>query len=495
MEKLAISKNGRYLIRPDGTPFPWIADTGWTVPSRLKWDDVLHYLKVRKQEGFTVLQMVVLDPEFNPEMQNPCGIKALRNGKLDQRNEEYFTYVDWVLDEAEKLGFYILLLPVWGQLVVGEDWSGNTYEKTVREDNAFEYGRWLGKREAARPNVLWCLGGDRMPVHNGTDYRKVWRELAEGLAFGLTGKKLSWNQNHEEWKKLMLTYHPCHERETGECSTFSYWTDEEAWISFIMLQSGHGITPKNYELIQKEYERTNAMPVWDGEPAYEAMPTEWPITPETKFHGPDIVRKRAYGSIFAGAFGYTYGHASVWCTVSEKERNELARYTWTEALMSEGAHQMKILRDFLETFPAESYYPCQKALIEQSRNPDRLADHRQACISRDRRILLVYFYRKVIESLDLQQLLEQRGPQESIRYAWFNPADGTVSRTQTITDENLSGGIWKVHFPEDADDGDRVLIIAVTDAEEEKRNTGITVVSGSYYQISRNENQRKVFDW
>ena len=52
-----------------------------------------------------------------------------------------------------------------------------------------------------------------------------------------------------------------------------------------------------------------------------------------------------------------------------------------------------------------------------------------------------------------------------------------------------------MHFPEDADDGDRVLIIAVTDAEEEKRNTGITVVSGSYYQISRNENQRKVFDW
>lgn len=48
----------------------------------------------------------------------------------------------------------------------------------------------------------------------------VW--LAEGLAEGLTGKCLKYDSDREEWKKLLITYHACHEAETGECSTFSY---------------------------------------------------------------------------------------------------------------------------------------------------------------------------------------------------------------------------------------------------------------------------------
>ena len=95
---------------------------------------------------------------------------------------------------------------------------------------------------------------------------------------------LHYNRKDPAWEKLMITYHACHERETGECSTMSYWTDEEAWIRFIMLQSGHGLEPKNYELVKKEYDRQQVMPVWDGEPAYEMMPTSWPPV-NASFHG------------------------------------------------------------------------------------------------------------------------------------------------------------------------------------------------------------------
>ena len=45
MERLRISDNNRYFERSDGTPFIWLADTPWTVPARLKWDDVQHYMK------------------------------------------------------------------------------------------------------------------------------------------------------------------------------------------------------------------------------------------------------------------------------------------------------------------------------------------------------------------------------------------------------------------------------------------------------------------
>ena len=62
MEKLQISKNGRYFTYPDGTPFVWLADTAWTMPQRMKWDDVTYFMEERKRQGFTVLQIVALDP-------------------------------------------------------------------------------------------------------------------------------------------------------------------------------------------------------------------------------------------------------------------------------------------------------------------------------------------------------------------------------------------------------------------------------------------------
>ena len=61
MEKLQISKNGRYFTYPDGTPFVWLADTAWTMPQRMKWDDVTYFMEERKRQGFTVLQIVALE--------------------------------------------------------------------------------------------------------------------------------------------------------------------------------------------------------------------------------------------------------------------------------------------------------------------------------------------------------------------------------------------------------------------------------------------------
>ena len=88
------------------------------------------------------------------------------NNDLSSPNENYFSYLDWILDRAEAYGFYVLLLPVWGQMVVGENWQGEKFPKTVNEGNAYQYGKWIGSRYRTRTNILWCLGGDRHPVHN-----------------------------------------------------------------------------------------------------------------------------------------------------------------------------------------------------------------------------------------------------------------------------------------------------------------------------------------
>ena len=63
MEKLRISDNRRYFTDSTGRPFPWLADTVWTMPQRMRWDDIDHFMRERKKQGFTVLQICALDPE------------------------------------------------------------------------------------------------------------------------------------------------------------------------------------------------------------------------------------------------------------------------------------------------------------------------------------------------------------------------------------------------------------------------------------------------
>lgn len=477
MEKLRISDNGRYFVTGDGKPFSFLADTVWTMPQRLKWDDAEYLMKKRKSQGFTVLQLVALDPERDELMRSPAGDPALLDGDLDRPNERYFSYLDWILDKAEEYGFYVLLLPVWGQLVVGENWMGQTFERTVTEENAYRYGAWIGARYKDRDNILWCLGGDRQPIHKQKDdYRDVWRRMAEGLAFGVTGKKLTYNVEDPAWRELLITYHACHEMETGECSTMSYWTDEEAWIAFIMLQSGHGIIPKNYELVAKEYGRSEVMPVWDGEPAYEKMPTTWPVI--TDFHGSWMVRKRAYWSLLAGSFGHTYGHCSVWCSISQRETDAMCTDTWYEALHSEGSAQMKHLRAFMDSLQPMTCSPAQERIL--SNTPEEPMElHAQASVFADQTGLVAYLPSGGGITLNLSGL---SGAQHFIW--WYDPRKGTCAKAGTAQPaDSVTLTAPTAGVKEDW------LLILTADGEHEP------VSAQTYFELEESHEAQKVFEW
>ncbi|GAB2965574.1 DUF4038 domain-containing protein [Streptomyces heilongjiangensis] len=420
MQRLAVSADGRRLVTADGKPFFYLADTAWTLPQRLKWDDALHYMHVRRQQGFSTLQIVALDPERDGEMRSPSGDPALRGGDLSAPNEEYFRYLDRLIDAAQHLGLYVVLLPVWGQLVVGENFAGRPFPKTVTAGNAHGFGEWIGRRYADRPHIIWCLGGDRQPVHRGVDYRDVWRGMAEGLVKGVTGVACRHDEPHPAWRELLITYHTCYEMETGEYSTMSYWSDDEAWLSFVMLQSGHGAGTRNYTVVRQQYERERTMPVLDAEPAYEQMPMNWPeLFP---LHDEWIVRKRAYWALLAGACGHTYGHASVWCMISERERNDFLKYSWYEALERPGASQMTILRNLVESADFERWLPAQEMLAHAGRCAPACVDgHRQAARDRDGRFALVYLTDGGTERVDLS------GLDRELFGIWFPPREGTLT--------------------------------------------------------------------
>ena len=496
MEQLRISDNRRYFETSNGTPFPWLADTVWTMPQRMKWDDVEYLMKRRKAQGFTVLQICALDPERDVEMRTPAGEPALIGGSLDQPNERYFEYLDYILDKAEEYGFYVLLLPVWGQLVVGDDWGGGVYEKTVREDNAYAYGRWIGCRYRSRSNILWCLGGDRMPIHKGVDYRNVWRRMAEGLAKGLTGEDVRYNEPSPVWESLMITYHACHEAETGRCSSMSCFDDSEKWISFIMLQSGHNSGPKNYELIRAEYERAHTMPVWDGEPAYEGMPTEFPTGMDVPRHGSWMVRRRAYWGLLAGGFGHTYGHASVWCSVSEKECysskgtpiNPMSPCTWYEALSCEGAEQMRHLRAFMESLRIMTAIPCQQILLDDCLREGELDRHAQAAAAPDGNYVCVYLPSGGKAHLDLSSVWNR---DEAVLWRW-SPRDGKFytgdGDPAELGEKVPVSNSLSVNAPAEGEEQDWVLLLTASETEK-------PIAEFLFDQEEEKIESKKVFEW
>lgn len=386
MQALRVSDDGRYLVTEDGAPFTWLADTAWTLPQRIKADDVEYYLRRRKEQGFTVLQLVALDPERDVLMRSPSGEPALIDGDLTRPNERYFAYLDWILDRAERHGFHVLLLPVWGQLVTGDNWMGGTFDVTVTQENAYGFARWIGARYRDRKSIMWCLGGDRQPVHRGVDYRGVWRRMAEGLAEGVLGHPMTFDAPREAWRALPIAYHPsCEDLE--HCSSSTYWGRDESWLAVTMLQSGHGLDARSWELMATERARPGAArPVWDGEPAYEDMPTSWP--PTGPRHGAWMVRRRAYWSLLAGAFGVTYGHCSMWSSIAEKERNDMFRMSWFEALDADAANQMRYLRAFLEESGVVGSVPCAQAVL--SPVTGSLTDHVQSSLSEDGSRLFAY---------------------------------------------------------------------------------------------------------
>lgn len=463
MQALRVSEDGRRLVTEDGAPFTWLADTAWTLPQRIKADDVEYYLRRRREQGFTVLQIVALDPERDLFMRSPSGEPALIDGDLSRPNERYFAYLDWILDRAEAHGFHVLLLPVWGQLVTGDSWMGGRFPVTVTEENAGGFARWIGERYRHRKSILWCLGGDRQPIHREVDYRNVWRRMAEGLAEGVLGHPLAWNAPRSEWADLPIAYHPsC--PDLDHCSSTTCWTDDDSWLALVMLQSGHGPDARNWELIRFERERADlTRPVWDGEPAYEDMPTSWP--PSGQRHDSWMVRRRAYWSILAGAFGFTYGHCSVWSSIGEKERNDMFRVDWFDALDFEGARQMRFLRAFLDKSGVIGSEPLWDAevnsineMLRSSKTSmgDELESHIQASVLPDGSRLFAYLPSGGGASL--------RVPMgwEGAWCRWFSPRSGECSDMAMAV---VEGGVIHVVAPS-CGAGQDWLLIASPDCGE-----------------------------
>ena len=395
--ELKVSDNNRYLVDGAGKPFFYLADTAWELFHRLNEKDATVYLAKRAEQGFTVIQCVILAEFDGLRVPNANGDLPLVDNDPAKPNEAYFRHVDRVVELMRERGLVAGLLPTWGDKW-NQMWGQGPAIFTP--ENARAYGEFLGKRYRDKP-VIWILGGDR-PVKDDA-HRAIIENMAAGLRAGDGGKHL-------------ITFHPC-----GQQQSAQYFHDTP-WLSFNMSQTGHARNAKNYEFIERDYARSPAKPSLDGEPGYEDHPNGF--KPENGWLGQHDARRSAYWAVFAGACGHTYGCHAMWQFWQPgRDPVNFPLTSWREALDLPGANQMRHLRALVESKPYLTRIPDQ-ALLRQGPQEewthiavtsDRTPGQRNATF------IMAYFPHSAEAVFDTSALGKPK-----LRVAWFDPRTGAT---------------------------------------------------------------------
>jgi hypothetical protein len=401
--RLQIAADHASLQYKDGTPFFWLGDTAWELLNKLTTEEVVSYFDNRVSKGFNVIQITGLSTTSFAGV-NRYGEKALIDGDPSKPNDKYYARLDTVIRLAIERQLIIALVVTWGDKVVKVPGYGSD-PVIFDEANAKAFGGWMGKRYAQFPNVVWLLGGDVETVRKEGDFRPVWRAMAEGIISQTGPDKL-------------MTYHP-----PGYQSS-SKWLQEEPWMDFNMIQSSHGEhDAPNWDFVVSDLNKSPKKPTLDAEPNYEDHPAHpWPKwNPDSGYFRAYDVRKQLYRSVFAGAFGVTYGHHAVWQFVNE--RNEVINFAdrgWRNALDRPGANQVIYVRQLMESHPFIGRTRDLSIVLEGQGNSNK--DHVEAFYGPSRSYAMIYLPvgREVV--VNASQLTGKK-----VKSYWFDPRTGATT--------------------------------------------------------------------
>lgn len=405
MKPLKISANKRYFQTKDGKPFFWLGDTGWLLFVKCKREDAVLYLDTRKQQGFNVVQAMLLHDMNNTK--NVYGDKALINEDVSKPNVtpgnnfndtaayDYWDHVDYIIDEAAKRGIYMALVPVWGSNVKGG--KVNIHQAEV-------YATFLASRYKNRSNIVWLNGGDVKGTEGGLD---VWNKI------GTTLRKN--DPNH------LITYHP-----RGRTSS-SDWFHSEAWLDFNIFQSGHKDYAQdtnrnetnhygedNWKFVNVDYNLKPVKPTFDAEPSYENIPHGLHDSLQPRWTAADL-RRYAYWSVFAGGAGFTYGENSVmqFNNKGDWTANYGVLTNWKQGTLALGATQMQYLKKLMLSKSYFDRVPAQELVVDSEERYNRVA----ATKGKNYALFYVYNGRNFTVAADKLSF-------KPTKANWFNPANG-----------------------------------------------------------------------
>jgi hypothetical protein len=320
-------------------------------------------------------------------------------GSISNPNEDWWRYLDEYIEKCKQHSLYVgITLGWWGKL------------KSSSQTDLYNYGKWVGNRYKNNNNVVWLtLGEAGSHLRKSELPKEKLRALVDGIRDGDTGNKL-------------LTVHADYKRGTSLTSDtklcdFNNWQTSQ-WKNPSDLPKKDKRNWTVWEAIDYDYRQGyngNPKPTLDAEAMYENNKDFCGATPFE-------IRRRAYFTIFAGAFGHTYGAGGIWDgLISEKGCSKSA----LEAINYIGAKNIGYLSNFLHKLGNDflKLQPRQSIILNgNSRSYDK---HIQATVAKDNSLALIYSASDAEYTLDLTQLSKNK-----LIASWYNP------RTNSFEKEN-----------------------------------------------------------
>lgn len=411
---LSVSPNGRFLQHAGGRPFFWLADTAWLLFQKLDRPSTERYLEDRRRKGFNVVQAMVLHELADSnaygapalDQDDPARPRVTPGSRPSKAGEyDYWDHVDWVVRRAARKGIYMAMVPAWGSIVKGGGLDAG---------KAAAYARFLAARYRAEPNIVWINGGDI----RGDERPEVWRILGRTLK--------QFDPGH------LVTFHPFGRTQS------STWFHNEPWLDFNMFQSGHrrydqDDTPErrgedNWRYVAADYAKSPPKPTLDGEPSYENIP-QGLHDPSQPYWTAADARRYAYWSVFAGAFGHTYGDNAVMQMhqPGAGAGSYGVRNSWFEAIGDPGAGQMQHLKRLILSRPFFERVPDQTLIAGQNG-----ARYDYVAATRGGSYLFAYSYTGRPFQIRMGVISGRQ-----VRGYWYSPRDGGVQPLGLFANEGV----------------------------------------------------------
>ena len=419
-----VSRNRRFLEHADGTPFFWLADTGWNAALHSTPDEWQHYIAERARQRFTAVQWVTTQWRAAPNGDRLSELAFTGSDRIAV-NPAFFQRLDAKVAAMDRAG--LLNVPVLLWAIGGGTNPAINPGFSLPEDQAIRLAQYMVARWQPY-DVVWILPGDG-------DYRgeraEKWKRIGRAV-FGST-------------PHAPVVLHP------GGMHWVLREFQNESWLDIHGYQSGHGDDDKTLRWMiegppSKEWTIGPHRPFINLEPPYEhhiAYQSRTPITPET-------VRRAVYWSLLnAPTAGVTYGGHGVWgwddgTTTPADHPNSGIPLPWREAIVMPGAEQMAHVASLFTSIDFWRLRPAPETLASQAA-ADAPAQFITAALS-DARDLFVA-YTPAGRAIELHG---DRIPQG--QPSWHDPRTGARTKANPVRSDSM------VRF-EAPSEGDWVLLI------------------------------------
>lgn len=369
---LQVSGNHRYLVDQLGAPFLVQGDAPWSLISGTTESETEEYLRERRRMGFNTLVVNLIEHKFHGPRDREGNDPFLVPGDFTTPNEKYFAHADWVIRKAGESGMQVLLAPIYlGYKGSDEGW----YEEALRNGPARcrEWGRFVGRRYKDFPNIIWLMGGDRVPEASLDDVNAV----AEGIR--------EFDSQH------LFSAHSAPEHSAAD--SYSGWLTLNSTYTY-------GIV---HQKLLADYHRAPVMPFILIESTYEGEHNASEVQ----------IRRQAYWAVLCGGTGQVMGNRPIWGFDAG----------WQQALRSPAALAMSFLNSLFNSRPWFEMVPDQDHItVTEGLGEFNGLDTLAAARASDGSSVLAYMPSARMATVDMTKISGN-----SARAWWFNPRDGTHS--------------------------------------------------------------------